>query len=388
LVTGERVPGYGMQQIAHTEPSAPGEPWTITPTLLENQFFRITLDSNGEITSIWDKRIDRDVIAPGQRANQLVAFEDRPLAYDAWDIDLFYEEKPYPIQEAEQITVVETGPVRGGVEITRRLLRSTIRQRVLIYSTLARIDFQTEIDWHEHQMLLKAAFPVAINAARATHEIQFGAVERPTHRNTSWDMARFETCAQRWVDLSEGDYGVALLNDSKYGYDVHDNVMRLTLLKSGVYPDPQADQGVHRFTYALLPHAGDWRGGEVVRRAAELNAPLLGVRGQEPGVGENNADNQDALPSSFVRCHATHVVLDTIKTAEDGDGLIVRLYEAHNQRGAVTLTFAAPVVRAETCNLLEERMDDIVAEGHTVQLAIKPFEIVTLRVWLQQNTVS
>jgi alpha-mannosidase len=386
LVAGVRVPGYGMQQITPTKPSAHAEPWTITPTLLENQFFRIALDNNGEITSIWDKRVNRDLVSPGQHANQLVAFEDRPLAYDAWDIDLFYEEKPYPVQDADRIEVVETGPIRGGVEITRRLLRSTIQQRVLIYSTLARIDFQTDIDWHEHQMLLKAAFPVAINATRATHEIQFGAVERPTHRNTSWDMARFETCAQRWVDLSEGDYGVALLNDSKYGYDVHNNVMRLTLLKSGVYPDPQADQGVHRFTYALLPHAGDWRAGEVVRRAAELNAPLL-VATTNDERQTMNAGSTGTLvidPSSFVTVDADHVVLDTIKTAEDSDGLIVRLYEAHNQRGAVTLTFAQPIERAQTCNLLEERIDDTVIDSNTITITIKPFEIVTLRVWLQR----
>jgi alpha-mannosidase len=271
---------------------------------------------------------------------------------------------------------MEDGPIRGGVEIVRRFLSSTIRQRILIYRDLPRIDFQTEIDWHEHQILLKAAFPLRINAARATHEIQFGAVERPTHRNTSWDMARFETCAHRWVDLSEGGYGVALLNDAKYGHDVHDHVMRLTLLKSGVFPDPDADQGLHRFTYALLPHAGDWRAGEVVHRAAELNAPLLGIRGQGSGV------RTERPSSSFVTCSAPHVVVDTVKTAEDGDGLIVRVYEAHNQRGIATLTFNAPIKGAELCNLLEERSGDVDIDGNSLRFAIKPFEIVTLRVWL------
>ncbi|HEX6288547.1 MAG TPA: alpha-mannosidase [Herpetosiphonaceae bacterium] len=376
LVAGLNVPGYGTVDPAQTAASAEPAPLTITTERLENQFFRIDLDANGEIAALFDKRYDRDVLEPGQRANQLIAFEDRPLNYDAWDIDIFYAEKPYPVQDVQRIRVVESGPIRGGVEIVRRFLQSTIRQRILIYSALPRIDFATEIDWHEHQMLLKASFPVAINTTRATYEIQFGAVERPTHRNTSWDVARFETCAHRWIDLSEGGYGVALLNDSKYGHDLHQSVMRLTLLKSGVNPDPNADQGLHRFTYALLPHAGDWREAEVVRRAAELNTPLLAYRPQD------SAAERSAHISTFVRCDAAHVMLDTIKTAEDGDGLIVRFYEAHNQRGPVALTFAQPVTSAEACNLLEESIGDVELDGHTLRFTIRPFEIRTLRVRL------
>lgn len=385
LLTGYTVPSYGLIDVALARLERPASPLTITPTSLENQFFRIELDTNGEISSLWDKRGRREVISPGQRGNQLVAFEDRPLNYDAWDIDLFYEEKPYPVQTVDRIHVVESGPIRGGLEIVRTYQSSTISQRLLIYSDLPRIDFETEIDWHEHQTLLKAAFPVDINAAFATYEIQFGAVERPTHRNTSWDLARFETCAQRWIDLSESGYGVALLNDGKYGHDVHDNVMRLTLLKSAIWPDPEADQGNHRFTYALLPHVGDWRAGEVVRRAAELNTPLVawGSRGQPEHVGPLELHGQ-----AFVHCDAPHVVVDTIKTAEDGDGLIVRLYEAYNQRGPVRLTFTLPIVSAEECNLLEERSAELVAEGSVLRLSIRPFEIKTLRVRFGSRSVS
>jgi alpha-mannosidase len=356
-------------------------PLSISTECLENQFFRIDLDANGEIAAIFDKRHNRAVLEPGQRANQLIAYEDRPLNYDAWDIDIFYAEKPYPVQDVQSIRVVERGPLRGGVEITRRFLSSTIRQRILIYSALPRIDFATEIDWHEHQILLKAGFPVAINATRATYEIQFGSVERPTHRNTSWDVARFESCAQRWIDLSESGYGVALLNDSKYGHDLHHNVMRLTLLKSGVHPDPNADQGIQRFTYALLPHAGDWRAGEVVRRAAELNTPLIAY-----GPQTSQALAEQRGNTAFARCDVDHVVLDTIKTPEDGDGLIVRVYEAHNQRGPVTLSFAQPVLSVEACNLLEEAEEAqsgaVTVDGQTLQFMIKPFEIRTFRVRL------
>lgn len=379
LVGGLEVPGYGLLPVTQSTPVELVAPLRITAEQLENQFFRIELDAQGEIAALYDKRQGYDVLLPGQRANQLIAFEDRPLNYDAWDIEIYYEQKAYPVQDVQTIAVVEQGPLRGGVEIVRRFLSSTIRQRILIYRDLPRIDFQTEVDWHDHQILLKAAFPLNINTTRATHEIQFGAVERPTHRNTSWDVARFETCAQRWVDLSEGGYGVALLNDSKYGYDVHGSTVRLTLLKSAIWPDAQADQGVQQFTYALLPHAGDWREGEVVRRAAELNQPLLAVR----AAGQPSPERQPQPGRSFVRCDAPHVMLDTIKTAEDGDGIIVRLYEAHNQRGPVALHFAQPIAAVETCNLLEEPVDApgvLDEDRHTLRCDMRPFEIRTLRV--------
>jgi len=373
LVGGLQVPSYGWADATQTKPTDT-EQLYITAGRLENQFFRIEIDAHGEISALYDKRYGRDVVPDGARANQLVAFEDRPLNYDAWDIDIYFEEKPYPLQNLESIEVVEEGPLRGGVEIIRRWLSSTIRQRILVYRDLPRIDFVTEIDWHEHQLLLKTAFPLALNIQRATHEIQFGAVERPTHRNTSWDRARFETCAQRWVDLSEGDYGVALLNDSKYGYDTHGHVVRLTLLKSGISPDPNADQGLHRFTYALLPHGGDWRTGEVVRRAAELNSPLLAYRPAQKV-------QQPAL-YCFVSCDTPHVMLDTIKVAEDGDDLIVRLYETQNQRGPVMLKFAQKITSAEECNLLEEHVHNVHCDGSTIKVTIQPFEIKTFRVRL------
>ncbi|MGH2482529.1 MAG: glycoside hydrolase family 38 C-terminal domain-containing protein, partial [Ktedonobacteraceae bacterium] len=253
---------------------------------------------------------------------------------------------------------------------------SRITQRISLWRDSRRIDFATEIDWHEHQILLKTAFPVAINAARATYEIQFGSIERPTHRNTSWDMARFEVCAQRWADLSEGGYGVSLLNDSKYGYDIHDNVMRLTLLKSAISPDPEADQGLHHFTYSLLPHQGDWRDAQTVRRAYELNVPALVAPGYLP------EQQREPLASSFLSTDCAHVVIDTVKPAEDGQGLIVRLYEAHNQRGNGTLTFATPLLSAEECNLLEEPSGEAQYQGNTLAFQVRPFEIKTFRVRL------
>ena len=290
LLDGVHVPSCGVQVIspASNAKSQGGEQrssyhqpchaaYKDKDIVLQNAYYDLWLNAQGELCRLYDKRAGREVFASGQTGNQLIAYEDRPLTYDAWDIDLFYEQKAYPVQAVTARRIIEDGPVRATVEIVRPYMSSRITQRISLWRSSPRIDIATEIDWHEHQTLLKAAFPLAINSTRATYEIQFGNVERPTHRNTSWDIARFETCAQRWIDVSEGGYGFSLLNDSKYGHDVHDNVVRLTLLKSGVEPDPQADQGLHRFTYSLLPHSGDWRQAETVRRAYELNVPVVSV---------------------------------------------------------------------------------------------------------------
>ncbi len=256
---------------------------------------------------------------------------------------------------------------------------------------------ETVIDWRERHILLKVAFPVDILAPAATYEIQYGNVQRPTHRNTSWDWARFETCGQKWADLSEGGYGVSLLNDCKYGHDIRGNVMRLSLLRSPTYPDPEADQGEHRFTYSLLPHAGGWDSG-TIPEAYALNDPVLvwgesgaGVREQEAGgrSQESGVRSQRAgsVPS-FVACDAANIVIETVKRAEDGRGFIVRLYESQRRRGEIVLTTAFPLAAAYHTNLLEESQAELSPEpavyggrkqGSRVTLFVKPHEIVTLR---------
>jgi alpha-mannosidase len=345
---------------------------------LENGELRLELDERGEIASLWDRRHNREVIAPGSTGNQLVLFEDRPLQWDAWDIDAFYEEKPYPVREIANCRVVEEGPLRAAIEIVRRMGRSTIRQRICLWRDSRRIDFMTEVDWQERQMLLRTLFPLNLNAALATCEIQFGAVERPTHRNTSWDWARFEVCAHRWVDLAEGGYGVALLNNGKYGHSLHDNVLGLSLLKAGAWPDPEADRGLHRFTYSLLPHAGDWRESQVTRRAYELNAPLFTTKDQREQSLVVGA-------SSLVSTPNDHIVVETVKVADHGDGLVVRLYETHNRRGPASLVFERPVASAVETDLLEREVGPAEVEGAEVRFQVRPFEIKTLRVRLEES---
>ncbi|MDJ0825394.1 MAG: glycoside hydrolase family 38 C-terminal domain-containing protein [Rhodobacter sp.] len=334
--------------------------------ILENHLIRVELDALGEMTRIFDKEAAREVLAAGQIGNRLQAFEDRPISWDAWDIDVFFEDRGEVVAGATAVELVETGPIRAAVRIERRFRSSTITQHVRLHHHSKRIDFDTEVDWHETHTLLKVAFPVAILAPTATYEIQWGVIERPTHRNTPWDYAKFEVPAQRWADLGEGGYGVALLNDCKYGYDIRENVVRLSLIKSATMPDPVADQGRHVFTYALLPHTGDWRNG-VPAQAMDLNRPLRLVAGQGGG-----------LPAPPVRCAAENVVIETLKPAEDGPGFVVRLYEAHRRRGLVTLEFGRPVETVRRCTLLEDPGDALPLVNGTVTLDLRPFEIVSL----------
>ncbi len=277
---------------------------------------------------------------------------------------------------AHSVTVEENGPLRATVEIRRRILHSGYVQRISLSHNSPRLDIETTIDWRERHIMLKVAFPVDILSPTATYEIQWGNVERPTHRNTSWDWARFETCAQKWVDLSEGDYGVSLLNDCKYGHDIHHNVMRISLLRSPTMPDPEADQGTHHFVYSLLPHAKRWN-ETTVAAAYALNDPPLAV-GSQRNAAATRAPKPSLL-SSFVRVDAPNVVIETVKRAEDGNGVIVRLYETQRRRGEVTLTAGFPLAAAWRANLLEEVQESLRCSGPQVTYLIKPYEIVTLR---------
>jgi alpha-mannosidase len=231
------------------------------------------------------------------------------------------------------------------------------------------------VDWHEQQTLLKTSFPVNVRTTRATYDIQFGCIERPTHWNTSWDYARFESVAHKWVDLSEGNYGVSLLNDCKYGHDVKGNTIRLTLIKSAVHPDETADQGLHTFTYALLPHSGDWRLGGVTRQAYELNYPVYAKR--------THGSKEGKLPDdfSFIELDAENVIVECVKKAEQGDAYILRVYESMQCRCSAGLTFGQPILRAAECNLMEEEEIPVEYEHNRLVFTIAPFEVKTFKVW-------
>ncbi len=349
---------------------------TVTPTLLENPYYRLELNEKGQLTSIWDKQNGRQVLASGARGNVLQAFQDKPMAFDAWDIDIYYQDIMREIDDLVEVAVEETGPLRGVLRLQWRYYDSTITQRLTIYQASPRIDFRTEIDWQEGQTLLKAAFPVNVRATRATYDIQFGQIERPTHWNTSWDYARFEVPAHKWADLSEGNYGVALLNDCKYGYDIKDNVMRLTLLKSAIRPDAMADKGKHLFTYSLLPHAGEWRDSSLLQEGYTLNNPLL------TKLLPANPAGSLAGAFEFASLDTENVILETVKKAEDEDAWILRLYESKQHRcDKVTLRFGRPVSRVVACNLMEEEEQAVDHTSESLTFAIAPYEILTYKVW-------
>jgi alpha-mannosidase len=348
----------------------------ISEESMENSFFHLEFNQNGQIVSIWDKLSDCEVLAPGEKGNLLTVFDDRPGDGEAWVIDPYYQDKPIVIEQLLEKVVEETGPLRIVLRLVWAFAETTITQRVTMYRTNPRIDFRTELNWQQHQMILKVAFPVNVRATQATYEIQFGNIQRPTHKNTSFDQAHYENPAQKWADLSEGDYGVALLNDSKYGYDIHGHVLRLTLHRSPIEPDPQADQGLHQFTYSLLPHQGTWRNSVIAREAYALNTP------EHWAVVPSNPAG--SLPGSLSWCQvdSDHVILETLKQAEDEPAWILRLYEYKQYRNDnVQLRFWHPVKKVVVVDLLERDLQPLKTINDSVSISMRPYEIKTLKVW-------
>ena len=335
---------------------------------MENDLLRVRWDAQGLLTSIWDKDANREVLAPASRGNLLQLHEDSPKRWDAWDIDREYLQHRVDLVELSKQEVEVPGGLRGAVRFTREFGSSRFSQRMVLDAGSRVLRFECDVDWQEVHKLLKVAFPVAVRSTRATYEIQFGHVERTTHENTTWDQARFEVCAHRWADLGEAGYGVALLNDCKYGYDVRGSVMRLSLLRAPTHPDPNADRGRHRFTYALMPHPGDFRQAGVIAAAEDLNSPLVVARG-----------NQSAGRRSLVEVDAPQVVVEAVKRAEDSDAVILRLYEAWGGRCRTRLRTTLPASRAFLCDLLERQLEEVAVSDGVLDLELTPFKILTLK---------
>ncbi len=356
---------------------APMTVWTTAegPNIhIDNGIVRLTIDADGLISSMFDRRADREVIAPGQRANVLELSADHPVEYDAWDLDEYYANSTVELTALESIEVLDDGPLVASVRVTRAFGASRIEQRIVLRAGSARLDIVNEVVWHENERVLKVAMPVDVHADSATCEIQFGQVSRPTHASTNWDAAKFEICAHRWVDVSEPDFGVALLNDSKYGHDVHRGALRLTLLRAANFPDPDADRGDHTFTYSLYPHLGDLSRSDVIAEAGRLNQPVVAARG--PGGTERTLT---AVTSSD-----PGVVVTALKLAEDGSGdVIVRAYEARGARARTTITTAFETTAVTVCNFLEVELESEAGTAHLdgddIVVELRPFQIVTLR---------
>ena len=366
------LPAKGSKTFAVVPAQASAAPFEIAADghKIDTPFYTVTFDEHGQMTGIFDKENRREVLKPGQAGNLFRVYEDKPIYYDNWDIDIFYTEKFWDVTDLQDFTWTENGPVRATLHIERNYSNSTLVQDIHFYEKQRRIEFVTTVDWHEHQSLLKVHFPVNVHTDEATFEIQYGNLTRKTHANTSWDRARFESCGQKWMDLSEGHYGVSMLNDCKYGHSVKDSVIGLTLIKSGIEPNPTTDQEVHHFTYAIYPHAEKWQAAGTVPQAFFLNQPALAVQGGKPGES-----------FSLAGLDAPNVVLETIKRAEDGDGAIVRMYECENSLTNVTLDWNLPFHAAESCNCLEQPDGEPVeVKDGKITFTVKPYEIKTIRI--------
>lgn len=357
------APAYGCGSFAD-----PTGTVSLDGLVLENGQLRAELSPDGTVLSIVEQATGREALAaPG---NRLELYDDRPVAFDAWDIDPFHLETRQDCGPAESFEVVTDTPLRVEIAFERSIgAASRMRQVVRLDAGSRRLEFRTAVDWQESHTLLKVCFPLDVRAPYATYEMQFGYAERPTHFSTGWDSARYEVPGHRFADLSEHGFGVSLLTDCKYGYSCHGNQLRLSLLRSPRSPDPEADLGRHELAYAVMPHAGGWRDAGVVAEGLRFNAPLRWADRPllEPG-------------RSLARVDDPNVVLDTIKRAEDSDALVLRLYEAHGARGTARLHLGIPFAWVRLATALEDDGEELETDGEAVVFRYRPHEIVTIKV--------
>jgi alpha-mannosidase len=372
------VPAFGYRTVWLRETAA-GEappPANCSDTLgdtWETVYYRLRFNARGEIDSLYDKAAQREVVKSGECANRFHFFHDRPVLWDAWDIDSRYERQPAGEAVLLEKKLISAGEVCDVLGFKWRIGQSELVQELIMYRHERRIDFSTRVVWNEAHKLLKVSFPIDVLANKATYEIPFGAIERPTHRNTSWEQAQYEVCGHRFADVSEHGYGVSLLNDSKYGYDTQGSTIRLSLLRAPKWPDRTADLGVHTFTYSLYPHQGDWREAHTLRKAAELNLTAV-------TVPCSNAEGVRPASASLIEFDGVHTILETVKVSEDRAGSILRLYESAGGRETVRLRWPLPYGKVWLSNALEDELELLSAKEGLLELDFAPFEIKTVKI--------
>ena len=366
----EDVPAMGYKFFPYAEKKN-ADNVKIEKGVIENNILRIEYDENGNLTSIFDKENNRETLT--DKGNVISIFIDKCVHETAWNLEQNYEKKKWVLEKAESVEIVESSPVRAVLKVVRKFNKSTITQNIILYADSRQLLFETEVDWQERDKVMKAAFPVNVLNTEATFEAAHGAIKRPTHRNSSFDAARFEQCAHKWADLSEGDYGVSILNDCKYGYDVLESTMRITLLRAPTCPDRKGDLGAHKFTYSFYPHTGTWQTSETVKEALKLNVPLkaIDVTAQEGSLPQEH---------SFISCDIEDIIIDTVKAAQDGNGTIIRVYQSRRVRGERTLTINLPFTKAYECNLMEDENKEIEFNGNSITFNTTPFDVKTFRI--------
>ncbi len=377
LVEARDIPSLGYE-VLHVVPGRLSFPSDlhVSGLTMENAVLKVTVDAKtGCMTSLYHKGDGFEALAPGGCGNQLQAFKDTPLDDDAWNIDPGTLDHFTALDQVDSVKLVQQTPLRAVIRVSRTWQSSKFVQDIVLDAGSDQVEVVNDIDWHETHVLLKAAFPLAASGGDATYEIPYGTIDRPTTRNNSWEQAKFEVPALRWADLGDGKHGLSLINNSKYGYDCQGNVLRLTLLRSPVSPDPNADRGHHSFSFALYPHAGDWKDALTIRHGYEYNSSLMALQ-VEPHGGELPAEH------SFVSVQDGNVVLSAVKKAEDANGLIVRFYEWAGKAGDAVIRVPPGAASAHVTNLMEvEQGAPLALTGSSaVTVPVLPYEIMSVRI--------
>ncbi len=386
IFSAENIPslGYKVFELRKQESNLPRMTKDFASNIIENKFYKITIDtSNGWINSIFDKINNKEILSGS--GNELQLLEDKPTAWDAWNIG--WTGTQYPLK-LKDIKITESGPVRTVITINHTYLKpgtvkdfptpnfpsSFFKQNIILYSGLERIDFETDVDWWEEKTMLKVSFPLTLKDTSATFEIPYGTVQRSTQRKTKWQKARFEVPAIRWADISKNNYGVSLINNTKYGYDVKDNVMRLSLLRSPNWPDPTADKGEHQIHYSLYPHKGNWKEAKTVNQGYNFNYPLL-TFAAEKHKGEFPEEY------SFVKMNSKNLILTTIKKAENSDAYIFQWYEADGKDTDAEITLTKRPVKVFKSNFMEDEIEGVKPEGNKIKIKTPKNSTVTLKIY-------
>jgi alpha-mannosidase len=354
------------------EAVAPGWFVRVGEQELENYGLRVRFNTDGTLRSIYDRNVRREILS--DRGNQLWLFTDIPRQFDAWDIDASYVDEGVELLAIGPPEIVEEGPLRGAFRTVHRHDGIEIIQEYRLSAYSRVLEIVTRVKWHGRRRFLRAIFPLSIRSHEVWAETAFGAVSRPNHRNTPWDQARFEIPVHRWADLSEARYGVSLLNNGKYGYSAHGNVLGISLLRAPIYPDPYADEGEHEFLYAIYPHLTDWRNG-TVREAEDMHSALQVMPASKPEI----------RPQLFkFREHPLN--LACLKKAEDSDAIILRLYEAHGGRGRTIIETALPLQKAAIVNILEDETQELTVEDERrITFDFKPFQVISLKLIFKRS---
>ncbi|KAJ3284791.1 Alpha-mannosidase 2C1, partial [Blyttiomyces sp. JEL0837] len=392
LVLVDDVPSMAIKTFGLGNKPSPFSPVSVKQVdksfHVENNLITVNVNSVGEVVSIFDKINKREVIAPGHTGNVFRMFEDIPLYWDAWDVEVYHLEKGWKV-ESGSVEISEMGPLRVVLSVKKKIsATSSLEQKIIVQAMSSLVEFDTVVHWNENRVIMKVEFPFNINCDYATYETQFGYIQRPTHYNNSWDLARFEVCGHKYADLSEYEYGVALLNDCKYGYSCKDNIMRLSLLRSPKAPDAHCDIGTHQFSYAIYPHKGAFLESDVVKVAYQYNVPPVV---QPVLVNPTAATQVSGKGNSYFSVDKENLVLDTVKIAEEPRvgkfvDVVVRFYEANGGRGVARIQSGLKIVEAKFCNVMEDLAGNVEVDGDgALVVAFTPFKIITLRLLVSKE---